>query len=83
MTKLSRKQAQQELLDELNKEKEKKSLDSIFMVAPCVGKNSWTLREVIKSVETDTPLEGCQGNGSNLIDMHIKYDEYRKKRKNI
>lgn len=77
--KLTREQAQKELLKEIKAMN--KSLDDVFMIAPQVGKSSWTVREVIESVETDTPLEGCQGNGSSLIDMHIKYDEYRKKRK--
>ena len=74
-----RKQAQQEVLAEIKRLNQ--PLDEVFMMAPCVGKSSWTVREVIESVENDTPLEGCQGNGSSLIDMHIKYDEYRKKRK--
>ena len=78
---MTRKQAQQEVLAEIKRLNQ--PLDDIFMIAPQVGKSSWTVREVIKSVETDTPLEGCQGNGSSLIDMHIKYAEYREKRKNI
>ena len=76
--KLTRKQAQKELLEEIKAMN--KPLDDVFMRAPQVGKSSWTFREVIESVENDTPLEGCQGNGSSLIDMHIKYQEYREQR---
>ena len=77
----TREQAKQELLEEIRLMN--KPLDEVFMVAPQVGKCSWTVGEVIEAIENDAPLEGCDGDRCQMIDMHIRYANYRAKKRRI
>lgn len=53
-------------------------LNDIFVACPKPGKNSWTYEEAIRSLETDTPLEG---SNMSLIDDIINFQNWKEEQK--
>jgi hypothetical protein len=72
---MTREQAKQILLKSLEKEIKKHGENTVAVMSPMPGKNSWTYKEYKEAVINDTDLEGCED--SNPIDSLIRYDEYR------
>ena len=75
---MTREQAKKILLKSLEKEIKKHGENTVAVMSPMPGKNSWTYKEYKEAVINDTDLEGCED--SNPIDSLIKYDEYRLER---
>ena len=51
-----------------------KSMDDIFVIAPHVGKDSWTYAEYKDAVENDKPLCGLEGETTRTpIDDTLSY----------
>jgi hypothetical protein len=73
---MTREDAKQIALKEIENGIAKYGEDAIFMMSPKVGKDSWTWKEAKDSILKDKPLEDS-GN-CNLIDLVLKYDEYKK-----
>ena len=72
---MTREQAKQILLKSIEKEIKKYGEDTVAVMSPMPGKNSWTWKEYKEAIINDTDLEGCED--SNPIDSLIRYDEYR------
>lgn len=72
---MTRQEAKDIALDEIMKDIEKNGENAIFCQAPQAGKNSWTLKEALDSINEDKELEN---SGMNLIDAVIELDEYLK-----
>lgn len=70
---MTRKEAQSAMLEFLDKEIAENGEDSIFLMSPMKGKNSWTLKECKESVIRDEAMEG----GINLIDDLIAYYKWK------
>lgn len=73
---MTRDEAKQIALDAINKEIELHGEDYVYLTAPQIGKNSWTLKEAKKAIMEDENLEN---SNSNLIDGIINLDNYMKK----
>ena len=73
---MDREKAKKIALDAINKEIETHGQDYVFLMAPQLGKNTWTLKEARESIINDTTLEN---SNSNLIDGIINLYEYKKK----
>ena len=72
---MTRDNAKKIALDSINKEIELRGEDSIFMMSPMRGKNSWTLREAKESIMEDKCLENTD---CNLIDDTLKFYKWKK-----
>ena len=75
---MTREQAKQILLKDVEKNIKKFGEDTVAVMSPMPGKNSWTWKEYKEAVINDTDLEGCKD--SNPIDMLLDYEEYRLER---
>ena len=70
---LTREEAKEYYLRMLNREIEEHGEDFIYVAAPQIGKNSWTLGEFKKAIENDIPLENYNGDP---VDELLDYDKY-------
>lgn len=77
---MTRIEAQQYLLKEVEKEILEHGEDGIALQCPKLGKNSWTWKEYKEAVVNDTDLEGCED--SNPIDTLLDLDNWRKEHNN-
>ena len=77
-TTMTREQAKQILLKDVEKNIKKFGEDTVAVMSPMPGKNSWTWKEYKEAVINDTNLEGTED--MNPIDSILKYDEYRLER---
>lgn len=68
---ITRKEAQDFLLKQIDREISEHGEDFIFVSAPQPGKNTWTLAEYKKAIEDDEPLEN--GGNETPIDDMINY----------
>ncbi len=73
---INRKKAQQSLIEWIDNEIKDNGEDAIYCCAPCIGKNSWTLKEYRDAVINDTPMEGCK---NNPIDDYINLLKWKEK----
>ena len=73
---ITRQQAQQWLLKEIDREIKERGEDYIYMCSPMPCKNSWTLAEYKKAVNNDECLE----NAHNPIDDVMQYEKYMQER---
>ena len=71
---ITREEARQFLLKQINMEIEEKGEDYILVASPQPGKNTWTLGEYKKAVEDDCCLEN--GGDSNPIDDQLSYAKW-------
>ena len=74
---MTRNEAQQIVLKEVENEIKKYGEDGIALLCPKPGKNSWTWKEYKEAVMNDTDLEGCEN--SNPIDAFLNLEEWKKK----
>lgn len=74
--KISRKQAREMFLRDIDKEIKEHGEDAIAMMAPKPGKNTWTWKELKDAVLSDTELEG---GGGNPIDDVLALERYYNK----
>lgn len=72
---MTRQEIQKFLIEDFKKQIAEFGENATFCAAPQPGKNTWTLKEALESVENDTELENC---GMNIIDSVIDYQKYRK-----
>ena len=72
---MTRQEIQKFLIEDFKEEIAEKGENAVFCAAPQPGKNTWTLKEALESVENDIELENC---GMNIIDSVIDYQKYRK-----
>ena len=70
---MTRDEAKQIALKSIEEEIEKNGENHIFIAAPQLGKNSWTLKECKEAILNDKPLENTD---NNLIDGIINLDKY-------
>ena len=77
---MTRIEAQQYLLKEVEKEILEHGENGIALQCPKPGKNSWTWKEYKEAVVNDTDLEGCED--SNPIDAFLNLEEWKKKHNN-
>lgn len=70
---MTREQAKQYALEQINKEIEQHGEDGIAMRSPCVGKCVWTWREFKMAVLNDECLENAN---DNPIDMVLSLHKY-------
>jgi hypothetical protein len=68
---ITRKEAQEYLLKQIDREIAERGEDYIFVAAPQPGKNTWTLAEYRKAVENDDYLEN--GGKVKPVDDMLKY----------
>lgn len=71
---ISREEAKRQCLEWVDKEILEKGEDSIYCLAPSIGKNSWTLKEYRDAVINDVPMEGCI---DNPIDDYLNYIKWK------
>lgn len=76
---MTREEAKQLALKEVEEGIRKNGENAIFMMSPKIGKDSWTWKEAKESILEDKALEDS-GN-YNLIDSILKYDEYKNSKK--
>ena len=72
---MSREEAQKEALAIIDERITDEGENAIAWCAPCIGKNSWTWKEVRESTVNDTPLEGCKD--INFIDDVLALHKWR------
>ena len=77
---MTREEAKQILLEEIEEYIKKEGEDGIALQCPKLGKNSWTWKEYKEAVINDTDLEGCED--SNPIDTLIDLENWRKEHNN-
>lgn len=70
---MTRNEAKEIALKSIEEEIEKNGENHIFIAAPQLGKNSWTLKECKEAILNDKPLENSD---NNLIDGIINLDKY-------
>lgn len=75
---MTREEAKQILLQQLEKDIKKHGEDGIALMSPRIGKDHWTYKEYKEAVVNDTDLEDCED--SNPIDTLLRYEEYRLER---
>ena len=68
---ITRKEAKDFLLKQIDREISEHGEDFIFMAAPQPGKNTWTLAEYRKAIEDDDFLEN--GGDTKPIDDQLSY----------
>lgn len=73
---MTRKEAQQIALKEIEEGIRQDGEDAVFMMSPKTGKCSWTYKEAKEAVLEDKCLE--DSGGTNLIDMVLEYEKYVK-----
>lgn len=72
---MTREQARQIALIETKKEIVEHGIDSIAVMAPKPGKNSWTWREMLEAIIEDKPLEDTD---YNYIDGILNLEQWIK-----
>ena len=75
---MTREQAKQILLKSVEKEIKMHGEDTIAVMSPMPGKNSWTWKEYKEAILNDTILEGTED--MNPIDSLLRYEDYRLER---
>lgn len=73
---MTREEAKEIALKEIEKGINKKGENAIFVMSPKTGKCSWTYKEAKESILKDECLEGTN---NNLIDMVLDYENYKNK----
>lgn len=73
---MTREQAKEFALSEINKFIQKEGLDGIVKLAPKLGKNFWTAREYLEAIEQDE----CMEENSNPIDDVLNLEKYLNER---
>lgn len=73
-----RKEIQKKVIKLIEERIEKDGEDGVFTHSAQPGKNTWSNKEVLKSVIEDRPLENTN---DNIIDMFINYQNYKKEMK--
>lgn len=64
---MTREEARQYALEQVNKEIEQHGEDGIAMMSPCVGKCVWTWGEFKKAILNDECLENANDNPIDMI----------------
>ena len=77
---MTREEAKQILLEEIEEYIKKEGEDGIALQCPKPSKNSWTWKEYKEAVVNDTDLEGCED--SNPIDTLIDLENWRREHNN-
>lgn len=77
---MTRIEAQQYLLKEVEKEILEHGEDGIALMCPQPGKNYWTWKEYKEAVINDTDLEYCKD--SNPIDAVLNLEKWKKEHNN-
>jgi hypothetical protein len=77
---MTRIEAQQYLLKEVEKEILEHGEDGIALMCPQPGKNFWTWKEYKEAVINDTDLESCKD--SNPIDAVLNLEKWKKEHNN-
>ena len=77
---MTREEAKQIALKEVEKGIKENGEDAIFMMSPKIGKDCWTWKEAKEAILEDKALE--DSGGYNLIDSVLKYDVYLKAKNN-
>ena len=77
---MTRIEAQQYLLKEVEKEILEHGEDGIALMCPQPRKNFWTWKEYKEAVINDTDLENCKD--SNPIDAVLNLDKWKKEHNN-
>jgi len=72
---MTRQEIQKFLIEDFKKEIAENGENAVFCAAPQPGKNIWTLKEALESIEADIEMEN---SGMNIITSVIEYQQYRK-----
>lgn len=72
---MTRQEIQKFLVEDFKRDIAEKGENAVFCAAPQPGKNTWTLREALESIEADIEMEN---SGMNIITAVIEYQKYRK-----
>lgn len=72
----NRKEIQEKIIKMIEGLIEKNGEDAVFHQSLQPGKNTWSNKEALESVIADRPLDN---SNDNLIDMYIKYQNYKEK----